>query len=132
MSEIAKVEALRAHNPKAADLAHLLLQGDSWALVNDRVQNPLRISAARLIVDLLGIDFEAYQLERIDQLGIADQNIALALSELALRDHTEGRLPSIDEVLDRVIASGLAAAERTRAELAAGPPTLTPPPPVLV
>lgn len=117
-----KVEAIRPHAPELADLVHLLLGTDGWALVNDRTAAPIRISIPRLLADLLALDPESYQRERAgSHMQMIQQQAARRLSELSDAELNAPPVPSFEEVLAEMRAA-TALAEATVAAARSGAP----------
>lgn len=92
--EHAKVENLKAQNHLAGSLAFLLLDSDHWTLSNHRSEPPIDIQIQRVVSDILGIDFEAYQAERVQLLGIAGPDLGVISKVIGWAG--EPALPSVD------------------------------------
>lgn len=73
-----KVEALRAANPTAGNLAFVLLDSDQWTLSNRSVAPTIDIPVQTIVADLLGVDFAAYQEERRRALGLSRADASIA------------------------------------------------------
>ena len=73
-----KVEALRAANPLAGNLAFVLLDSEQWTLSNRAAEPAIDIPIQVIVADLLGIDFASYQEERRRRLGLSAANPAIA------------------------------------------------------
>ena len=118
-----KVEDLKAKNQLAGNLAHLLLDSDNWTLSNHRSDPAIDIQVQRVISDILGIDFESYQTERIQLLGAGGLNLGVIAKVVAWS--AEPALPTVDEVLatrapEVAVESDIAAPTVDEASLIAG------------
>lgn len=100
--EHAKVDSLKAKNPLAGNLAHLLLDSDDWTLSNRRAEPAIDIQIQRVIADILSIDFDAYQEERVQLLGLSAQNFGLVAKVIGWA--AEPTLPTVEDVAARTVA----------------------------
>lgn len=117
-----KVEAARTRLPFAADLAHLMLAGDGWELVNTQITPPVRVDIRALVVELLNIDFEAYQAERVANMGITSTSLAAVQEVIRLSDEQRHQTwATIDDIVARLrdrVAQASASDVAARAVLA--------------
>jgi hypothetical protein len=75
-----KVEALRAVNPTAGNLAFVLLDSEQWTVSNHAVSPGIDIPVQTIVADLLGIDLAAYQEERRQAFGLSRADASIAAS----------------------------------------------------
>jgi hypothetical protein len=103
-----KLQQLRDLNEVAADIAQLLLDSDSWQLINTGAGPAVTVGVKRVLADVLDIDIEAWQSERIAALGIDISNRRAfgVLAGLAYDDEA-AKLPSLVDVLDATRANAV-------------------------